>query len=112
MPEKLRVAVASSQGREVDLHFGHADQFLVFDILPHQVEFIDARKVPAEEDDMEGVEDLDRVVELVSDCQYVVSRRAGPHAVERLSGRGIRSVEHVGSLVAGLQELRSLVKAA
>lgn len=107
MPDTTRVAVASSQGKSVDLHFGHADQFLVFDLQPNRVEFVDARRVRASEEDLEGVEDLDLVVELLSDCQVVMSRRAGPHAIDRLSRRGIRSVEHSGSLADGLFEIRS-----
>jgi nitrogen fixation protein NifB len=111
MPENLRVAVASSQGKSVDLHFGHADQFLVFDVAANRVEFIDTRHVRAVEDDLEGVEDLDLAVESIGDCQVVLSMRAGPHAQERLLKHGIRSIEHAGTLIAGLTEVRSMLAA-
>jgi predicted Fe-Mo cluster-binding NifX family protein len=99
--EAIRIAVASSQGQQVDLHFGHADQFLIFDLLPGNVAYVGWRKKSFEgEESAEGVEDLDLVVDLLADCAAVVSMRAGPHARERLRHKGIACLEHAG--IAGL----------
>jgi len=102
----LRVAVTSGQGQKVDLHFGHADQFLVFDITAGPAEFLEARHVESGEEDFEGLEDLDAVVDLLSDCQVVVSRRVGPHARARLDARGIRAVESSDTVLESLAQLR------
>jgi len=102
----LRVAVASGQGQKVDLHFGHADQFLVFDITAGPAEFLEARHVESGEEDFEGLEDLDAVVDLLSDCQVVVSCRVGPHARARLDARGIRAVESSDTVLESLAQVR------
>lgn len=106
MSDSFRVAVASSFGQKVDLHFGHADRFLVFALSEGGAEFLEVREVAEVGDEVEGVEDLDQVVELVSDCAAVVCSRAGPHARERLSARGIRIVQSRGSVLSALEELR------
>jgi nitrogen fixation protein NifB len=112
MSESIRVAIASSQGQQVDLHFGHADQFLIFDILPGNVAYVEWRKKSFEgEDCAEGVEDLDQVVDLLADCAAVVSMRAGPHARERLRKKGIACLEHTGSLVSGISLARETLSA-
>ncbi len=102
----LRVAVASGQGQKVDLHFGHADQFLVFELSSGPAEFLEARRVESDEEDFENLEDLDAVVDLLSDCQVVVSRRIGPHARTRLSGRGIRALESSDTVMESLAQVR------
>lgn len=103
---RLRVAVASSQGQKVDLHFGHADQFLVFDLTGGPAEFLEARRVESGEEDCQGLEDLDAVVDLLSDCQVVVSRRFGPHARSRLSARGICAQESSDTVLESLAQVR------
>lgn len=41
--DTLRIAAASSDGRTVDAHFGHAREFLVFDVSPMGVRLVERR---------------------------------------------------------------------
>jgi predicted Fe-Mo cluster-binding NifX family protein len=106
MAEGFRVAVASSTGREVDFHFGHADQFFVFELREDRGEFVEVRKVPESGEEVEGLADLDALVDLVGDCAVVVCGKAGPHARTRLFSRGIRVVESAARVIAALDDLR------
>lgn len=90
--EAVRVAVASSDGRYVNDHFGRARQFLVFEIKDDQFRFLEVREnVPpclgGEHDDHR----LARTVELFSDCRGVLVSRIGPGAIEALAARGIEA---------------------
>jgi nitrogen fixation protein NifB len=102
----VRVAVTSSQGRKVDLHFGHADQFLIFELDGIQARYVEMRRI-AQEDEPADYGDLDRAVELIADCDVLLTMRAGVHARERLRKRGIRCHEHDGGLLPGLDAVRT-----
>ncbi len=45
VPETLRVAVGSNDGRTVDAHFGHARAFLIFDVSPTGVRLVARRGI-------------------------------------------------------------------
>lgn len=105
--EPVRIAVTSSQGQSVDLHFGHTDQFLIFELAPGVAGYLEVRRLAAQEEagDQE-LEDLDRMVDLIGDCRAVLTMKAGPHARQRLEARGILCVEHPGGLLDGIAKLR------
>jgi hypothetical protein len=48
--EILRIAVASSEGGRVDQHFGHAEDFLVFDVSQGGTTLVERRAVRVTED--------------------------------------------------------------
>ena len=109
-PGRARIAITSSQGQAVDLHFGHADQFLIFELGPGDVTYLEVRR-PGCTEAMEknGLEDLDRMVDAVGDCRAVLTMKAGPHARERLEARGILCIEHPGGLLDGIGKVRRLL---
>lgn len=81
-----KVAVASSDGKFVNQHFGMAQQFLIFKIDDEgEYKFIELREnVPA--CDVEGhTEDaMKRSIELISDCKIVIASQIGPAAIDIL----------------------------
>ncbi|MDD1775128.1 MAG: dinitrogenase iron-molybdenum cofactor biosynthesis protein [Methanobacterium sp.] len=81
-----KVAVASSDGKFVNQHFGMAQQFLIFEIDDAgEYKFIELREnVPA--CDVEGhTEDaMSRSIQLISDCKIVIASQIGPGAVDIL----------------------------
>ena len=82
----FKVAVASSDGKFVNQHFGMAQQFLIFEIDDEgEYKFIELRKnVPA--CDVEGhTEDaMTRSIELISDCKAIIASQIGPAAIDFL----------------------------
>lgn len=75
-----KVAVASSDGKFVNQHFGMAQQFLIFKIDDEgEYNFIELREnVPA--CDVEGhTEDaMKSSIELISGCKIVIASQIGP----------------------------------
>ncbi len=84
MPYKI--AIASSDGKFVNQHFGMAQQFLIFEIDDEgEYKFIELRKNdPA--CDVEGhTEDaMTRSVKLISDCKAIIASQIGPAAIDIL----------------------------
>jgi len=82
----FKVAVASSDGKFVNQHFGMAQQFLIFEIDDEgEYKFVELREnVPA--CDVEGhTEDaMIRSVKLISDCKTLIASQIGPAAIDVL----------------------------
>lgn len=105
-PVPLKIAVATKHGLLVDLHFGHASQFLIYEGDGQKFTLIEGRQVDrycmgmvdcdAKEDRRQGI------LEALKDCDAVLTMRIGHQAKERLRQRGIRSFEFCDSVENGL----------
>lgn len=83
-----RVAAASSDGVTVNLHFGEAQEFYIFDVKPDGWKFVERRDIkrvfghiPAE---------FDKVRLMLNDCEAILVSRIGPAAAEYLLVKGLR----------------------
>jgi nitrogen fixation protein NifX len=91
-PVKVKVAVASSDGKVVNQHFGHAKQFLIFELYGDGFSFLEVRdNVPTCNLGRHEPDALDRTAALIGDCKYVIASQIGKGATEALLGRGIRA---------------------
>lgn len=86
-----RVAAASTDGRTVNLHFGEAQEFYIYDLGKDGWRFVERRDIrrtlghnPAE---------FDKVRLMLGDCEAVLVSRIGPAAAEYLLVRGLRVFE-------------------
>lgn len=107
-----KVAVASSDGKFVNQHFGMAQQFLIFEIDDEgDYKFLELREnVPA--CDVEGhTEDaMTRSVKLISDCKAILASQIGPAAVDILFSHGIEAYIAPTFIDEALKELVLLEK--
>jgi len=78
----FRVAVASSDGKVVNTHFGRASSFLIFDQLyGESYELIEKREViPLCRGHEHREDDLQDLLDAISDCQGVLVSRIGVDA--------------------------------
>lgn len=87
----IRVALASSSGEFVDMHFGLAIAFEVYDVSADGYEFVDRR------DAFNGgacnEDEFGRVADVLTDCGALFVARIGPSAVQFLADRGFRVFE-------------------
>jgi len=79
---EFRVAVASSDGKVVNTHFGRASSFLIFDQLEDEsYELIERREVtPLCQGHEHDEDDLQSLLSTLSDCQGVLVSRIGVEA--------------------------------
>lgn len=93
-PPKLRVAVASKGYGLVNQHFGHAREFLIYDVENNQAELIEYRSVSQYchgKDDTAG--DLTTIIDALFDCQAVLVSKIGVAPQSRLKTAGIEVVQ-------------------
>lgn len=90
----LRVAVASTDGRAIDMHFGHADAFRVYRVDAAGVHFLESRTVEHYCQGGYGDEDKREVIlRALADCSALFIARAGEGPKARLREAGIEPVD-------------------
>lgn len=103
--QPVKIAVTSKYGKLVDLHFGHAAEFRIYQGQGRNFTLVETRKVehyctgPAcdQEESRKAA-----VVDTIKDCNAVLTMRIGYNAKERLRQKGICSVEFCDSVENGL----------
>ena len=108
----FKVAVASSDGKYVNQHFGWAQQFLIFEINDEgEYKFLETRKnTPACDVGGHTDEAMARSAELISDCEAVLASQIGHGAVNALASYGIEAYMAPTFIDTALKELAALKK--
>ncbi len=100
----MRIAIASTDGKSVNEHFGRTLQFWIYDLGPDGVRFVAARPVtPLSTGDPHHPFDEGRfagIAEAIEDCRRVYCARIGDRPAAELAARGIEVVVQPGPLPA------------
>ncbi|OEF96266.1 nitrogenase cofactor biosynthesis protein NifB [Desulfuribacillus alkaliarsenatis] len=102
---KYRVAVASKSGKIVDQHFGHATEFLIYEIKADAHQLLEKRSVGKYCNGNEQCQDDKRqqIIAMLADCDAVLSLRIGHSAEQKLLEQGIRSYQHYETIDTSLE---------
>ena len=107
----FKVAVASSDGKFINQHFGKANQFLIFEIHSNgEYKFLETRlNNPA--CDVGGHTDnaMMETVKLLSDCKAVLASQIGPGAVDTLLKNNINPYIAPTFIDDALKEIGSII---
>ncbi|CQR72980.1 FeMo cofactor biosynthesis protein NifB [Sporomusa ovata DSM 2662] len=101
-----KVAVTSQAGKLVDLHFGQAEKFDIYQVNNNRYELVETRCLEKycsgnEECDSEDKR-REAIMTALSDCDAVLTMRIGYQAQKRLLKHGIMSVEYCYTVESGL----------
>jgi predicted Fe-Mo cluster-binding NifX family protein len=107
--DKYKVAMASTDQKNVDLHFGKCDSFTIAEVDEENGNYriVEERPVLALCSSCETDEAMDTVLRSLSDCKVVVASRIGRWPYSMLYAKGIESVEFRGSIEDALAVLRN-----
>lgn len=98
--ESITIAVASSNGKMVDKHFGHASLFRIYKYIDGTVEFLENREVKRFCSGPENCEDsenaLNEVLNAVKECNIILSLRIGYHPQRVLESQGKTVIQAYG----------------
>lgn len=111
----FRAAVTTSDGENVDLHFGQAARFLIIDVEEDGTcKPVEWRDAPERHRDADGCHGwFDKVTELLPDVDYVLTERIGPKPHRSLSAAGITPLEVPSDLheaLVGLAKYRNRMR--
>ncbi len=101
-----KVAVATSDGFEVNEHFGHAKFFRVYELGESDYTFLDVRDAVAVCQHSLGhnTTRFDKIIELLSDCDALLVQKIGGGAAAYLIQKNVRVFEVSGSIDAVLKK--------
>lgn len=88
----MKVAVASTNGKNIDLHFADANRFLIFDVENGSSNFLEIREktdLPLENHTDRWIESL----EILKDCRAVLCKKIGKEPSAELRKSGIRPIQ-------------------
>lgn len=90
----ILVAVASKGGGLVNRHFGHAQEFLIYEVNAHGAQFVGHRKIPQYCHGGSGEDNnLDQILEVIRDCKAVLVSKIGDCPMKRIREAGLEVVE-------------------
>ncbi|WP_211517546.1 NifB/NifX family molybdenum-iron cluster-binding protein [Geitlerinema sp. PCC 9228] len=90
----IRVAVASKDDQLVNQHFGHAKEFLIYEVQGSVATLLEKRSIEQYchgKDDTPG--DLQAILDTLEDCSAVLVSRIGHGPDDRLRDAGIEPVQ-------------------
>ncbi|WP_446899744.1 nitrogenase cofactor biosynthesis protein NifB [Clostridium sp. LBM24168] len=111
---KLRFAVATKSGVDIDEHFGHATQLYIYDVIKGETTFIEKRDVNkycSGIGECNGHDDrVTDIVDAVSDCNAVLALRAGFEPINLLNSRGIKLFQMYDQVEKGIERAVGLLE--
>lgn len=91
---KILVAVATKGGGLVNQHFGHAKEFMIYEVDANEARFVGHRKIDHYCQGGYGEDaTLDGILKTISDCKAVLASKIGPCPQKELEKAGIQVVE-------------------
>jgi nitrogen fixation protein NifB len=91
---KVLVAVATKGGGLVNQHFGHAKEFMIYEVDATSVNFVGHRKIAEYCQGGYGEEAmLDNIIGTVKDCTAVLASKVGPCPSKQLAEAGLKVIE-------------------
>lgn len=99
----IRFAVASRGNGKVNLHFGHAKEFMIYEVMNGQIRFVGIRKVQAFckgtatcDDDKTDI--LQEIANTIKDCQMVLCSGIGEGPKDYLKELGVIPIVEKGDI--------------
>lgn len=101
------IAVASTSGKDVDEHFGHASKFQIYEYTDFSFVWKEQREIApfCATYDTNPVERLSAIIHSLSDCTAIVCTRIGPKPKTALEAAGFRIIEDDGAIRKVLNKL-------
>ena len=105
----FRVAAASTDyGYTVDVHFGRATDFYIYQYLDGEWIYVEKRSVePVCQGGSHSSLKMEKRIEVFQDCQYVIASRIGIGAVTLMSQKGIVAMALPGDIFEALDKIYS-----
>ena len=104
--KNIKVAVASSDGRVINRHFGKADRFLIFEYQDGNFVYIQTRTVtPCCNMGEHQDNAFENAAKVLSDCSVIIVSKIGISAADYLESRGFAVYEAPFRIDAVLKKL-------
>lgn len=101
-----KIAVASSDGKAINQHFGMAEQFFVYEVENNNFKLVELRKsADFHSQNEDHVTKLKNTIDGLSGCKVVLVTQIGDGASRILRSKGIESFDVEGPIENALNKL-------
>jgi len=108
----MRIAVTSHDGVMIDQHFGHADRFLLYEVIDGSVKSLGERRAERycsyDPEHPLRVEVLESIAAALEGCRVVLTHRIGEAPRRFLEDRGFDIFELSGNIEDAVSRIASL----
>ncbi|MBQ9212821.1 MAG: hypothetical protein IJ150_02635 [Bacteroidales bacterium] len=102
------VAIASSDGYNIDVHFGRAETFYIYRFFIDEWIFIEKRELkPVCQNGKHSISQMQESVKIFSDCKYIAASKIGAGASSTIRALGIIPIELPGDINEALEKIFS-----
>lgn len=101
----FRVAAASSDGEQIDLHFGQAHTFYIYELTEESARFVEKRSMLLT--DGHSTEKFRDLSQALKDCDALLVSQIGPAAAQYVLQAGLRVFEAPYPIEPVLEKLRA-----
>ena len=109
--DKVSIAVASGDGKVVNVHFGKARKFYIYELEDDKFTFKELREyTPACSGEGHDDDKLRENLKNISDCDYLVIAKIGDRAATLAENEGIVPYEIPGDIEESLEQLNKFLK--
>ncbi len=109
----VKIAIASTDGKIINQHFGRTDRFYIVNCDEESGEYdsVEIRYVtPVCQSGNHSDEALLKNIKSLSDCDYILAGRIGPRAEREIERMGIHSFEIQGVISELIEKLLKYIK--
>ena len=101
----VRIAFARGSGDPQLGHFGHAEEFVIYDLGAEDATLVETRRSDRFCQAGPDQSALANTVALLGDCRAVITAAAGPCSRQALDAIGVSAIEYEGTLDEALAQL-------
>lgn len=102
----LKAAVASTDGKVINCHFGKADRFLIFELTPDGFDYVETRELqPCCNQGEHEDNAFEDVAKVLFDCKIILISKIGIPAANFLESRGFEVYESPFPIHSALKKL-------
>jgi nitrogen fixation protein NifX len=103
----LKVAIASNDRQSINEHFGRARHFLIFEWVEGHFKLVEVREIASPHcgGSQHDGNAVNTIVELLSDCRFVLASQIGPGVIKLLGLKGIKGFSITGFIDQVLAKL-------
>jgi nitrogen fixation protein NifB len=89
---KYRIAVTSKDKYLVDVHFGHAEEFHIYEVINNEISFLESRKTKKYCGGTSDCSDSkDEIINTIKDCDAVITKMIGYAPQKKLEDNGTKA---------------------
>ena len=108
--KKKRLAIATTDGKVINRHFGNSESFLILDLFDDgRCDLVCLREFDEDDKDIcDNTQKIEKRIDMLIDCDVIIANRVGLCAISQLKDKEKIVLEKQGYIKEALKEVLEL----